>query len=294
MTEPRTEAGKRLLASKVLSDRVTPELRQTILDIEAEAALPVPALSREALEEAVSNALSAATEGGEFTEAPEPSDEPGSPYVKAIAASLAASGAALPVPALDAPDDWETFRMDQRWPTPIHMRLAADSLDQLVIPKYGDILRWVADACDRALTGPRRPKERRDAMSDLREYLRTVLCDACGHHLHRPQPCTWTVGAGRHETLCPCAALPVPALDALRTMSEAATPGPWQPYIAYSGESGTPDEVGIYAGAGTTHHGSENTVITDFSLYAGEALLDLEFIAAAVNYVRAALGGGQP
>lgn len=44
MTEPRTEAGKRLLASKVLSDRVTPELRQTILDIEAEAALPVPAL----------------------------------------------------------------------------------------------------------------------------------------------------------------------------------------------------------------------------------------------------------
>ena len=43
MTEPRTEAGKRLLASKVLSDRVTPELRQTILDIEAEAALPAPA-----------------------------------------------------------------------------------------------------------------------------------------------------------------------------------------------------------------------------------------------------------
>ena len=59
--------------------------------------------------------------------------------------------AALPVPALDAPVDWEAFRMDQGWPAPNHMHSAADALDQLVIPKYGDILRWVADACDRAL-----------------------------------------------------------------------------------------------------------------------------------------------
>jgi len=44
------------------------------------------------LETAVSNALSAATEGGDYTEAPDPSDEPGSPYVKHIAANLAAAG----------------------------------------------------------------------------------------------------------------------------------------------------------------------------------------------------------
>lgn len=54
-------------------------------------------------------------------------------------------------PSLDGPNNWEAFRMDQRWPTPNHMRSAADALDRLAIPKYGDILRWVADACDRAL-----------------------------------------------------------------------------------------------------------------------------------------------
>ena len=49
-----------------------------------------------ALEAAVSNALSAATEGGDYTRAPEPSDEPGSPYVKHIAASLLAAGVGFP------------------------------------------------------------------------------------------------------------------------------------------------------------------------------------------------------
>ena len=69
---------------------------------------------------------------------------------------------------------------------------------------------------------------------------RTDLCDACGHHLHRPQPCGWTIRVGGNKTPCPCpfdgpdysvlgdnerrAALrrrdaapakPVPALDAL-------------------------------------------------------------------------------
>ena len=54
-----------------------------------------------ALEAAVSNALSAATEGSDYAEAPEPSDEPGSPYVKHIVASLIAAGvtlAATPAP----------------------------------------------------------------------------------------------------------------------------------------------------------------------------------------------------
>ena len=44
-----------------------------------------------ALAEAVSDALAAATEGGDHTEAPEPSDEPGSPYVLHITASLLAA-----------------------------------------------------------------------------------------------------------------------------------------------------------------------------------------------------------
>ena len=55
---------------------------------------PTEALA--ALETAVSNALSAATEGGDYTRAPEPSDEPGSPYVKHIAASLLAAGVGFP------------------------------------------------------------------------------------------------------------------------------------------------------------------------------------------------------
>ena len=71
-----------------------------------------------------------------------------------------------------------------------------------------------------------------------------------------------------------------PITAALRELAAKATPGPWQAYIAYSGESGTPDEVGIYAGAGTTHHGQENTVISDWTLYGSEMLPDLEYIAA--------------
>ena len=57
-----------------------------------------PAGLREALEAAVSNALSAATEGSDYLEAPEPSDEPGSDYVRAIAASLAAAGVGFAAP----------------------------------------------------------------------------------------------------------------------------------------------------------------------------------------------------
>lgn len=47
--------------------------------------------------------------------------------------------------------DWEAFRKDHGWPTPNHMRSTADALDSLTHAKYGDILRWVADACDSAL-----------------------------------------------------------------------------------------------------------------------------------------------
>jgi hypothetical protein len=43
---------------------------------------------------------------------------------------------------------YEDMRVQRGWPTPNHMRHAADALDQLVIPKYGDVLRWVADLCD--------------------------------------------------------------------------------------------------------------------------------------------------
>jgi hypothetical protein len=53
------------------------------------------------LETAVANALSAATEGGSYTEAPEPSDEPGSPYVRLVAASLRAAGVVVAPDSLD-------------------------------------------------------------------------------------------------------------------------------------------------------------------------------------------------
>lgn len=44
--------------------------------------------------------------------------------------------------------DFEALRTERGWPTPISMRHAADALDMLVYPRYGDILRWIADACD--------------------------------------------------------------------------------------------------------------------------------------------------
>lgn len=46
--------------------------------------------------------------------------------------------------------EWETFRSSQGWPTPNSMRKAADALDTLSPPKYGAILRFVADLCDKA------------------------------------------------------------------------------------------------------------------------------------------------
>ena len=42
----------------------------------------------------------------------------------------------------------EALRIREGWPTPISMRRAADALDVLVIPRFGAILRWVADLCD--------------------------------------------------------------------------------------------------------------------------------------------------
>ena len=44
--------------------------------------------------------------------------------------------------------DVEALRIREGWPTPISMRRAADALDVLVIPRFGAILRWVADLCD--------------------------------------------------------------------------------------------------------------------------------------------------
>lgn len=52
-----------------------------------------------------------------------------------------------------APKNWEEFRKAHGWPTPISMRRAAVGLDIFTPARYGDILRWVAAACDAAL-GP--------------------------------------------------------------------------------------------------------------------------------------------
>ena len=48
----------------------------------------------DALAEAVSDSLAATTEGTDYAEAPEPSDEPGSPYVLRLTNELAARGVA--------------------------------------------------------------------------------------------------------------------------------------------------------------------------------------------------------
>ena len=51
----------------------------------------------------------------------------------------------------ERPTDHEAMRKARGWPTPNHMRRAADALDVLTTPRYGDVLRWVADLCDDAL-----------------------------------------------------------------------------------------------------------------------------------------------
>ena len=44
--------------------------------------------------------------------------------------------------------DFDAMRMAREWPTPHHMRRAADALDIFTPAKYGDVLRWFADRCD--------------------------------------------------------------------------------------------------------------------------------------------------
>ena len=47
--------------------------------------------------------------------------------------------------------DYEGMRNQLSWPTPNNMRQTADALDALTAARYGDVLRWVADACDSAI-----------------------------------------------------------------------------------------------------------------------------------------------
>jgi hypothetical protein len=50
----------------------------------------------------------------------------------------------------------EALRMEKGWPTPMHMHRIADWLDAALLPaRYGDVLRWVADACDADLAAAR-------------------------------------------------------------------------------------------------------------------------------------------
>ena len=74
-------------------------------------------------------------------------------------AYLAASpppSAAPPPAAPELPDElralgWEEYRRTRGWPTPNHMRRIANALDAFTPARYGEVLRWVADACDAAL-----------------------------------------------------------------------------------------------------------------------------------------------
>ena len=88
----------------------------------------------------------------------------------------AAQGAAPRAEGLDV----EALRMERGWPTPISMRHAADALDKLAIPKYGDVLRWVADLCDGA--APRAEGLDYDALAAFIDMHRidAGIC-ACGH-----------------------------------------------------------------------------------------------------------------
>ena len=52
--------------------------------------------------------------------------------------------------------DYENLRILHNWPTPNHMRRAADALDIFTPARYGDILRWAADLCDTSLVDSRR------------------------------------------------------------------------------------------------------------------------------------------
>jgi hypothetical protein len=73
-----------------------------ILDIEAEATAAAQqtagTLDVERLAEVVSDALAATTMGTELAEAPEPSDEPGSPYVMRLTHEIAARLDPIPAP----------------------------------------------------------------------------------------------------------------------------------------------------------------------------------------------------
>ena len=67
-------------------------------------------------------------------------------------AALAAGVRPAPAaPGLREALDWEEYRRTRGWPTPNHMRRVAGALDTLTPAKYGEVLRWVADACDAAL-----------------------------------------------------------------------------------------------------------------------------------------------
>jgi hypothetical protein len=86
------------------------------------------------LETAVANALSAATEGGSYTEAPDPSDEPGSPYVRLVAASLRAGGVVVAGDSLDAAwaaaevGGWEVVALVRRRSWPVEARWTAHAV----------------------------------------------------------------------------------------------------------------------------------------------------------------------
>lgn len=51
--------------------------------------------------------------------------------------------------------NFEQLRIDNKWPTPNHMRKTADALDILTFASYGKILRWMADECDKSAGIPK-------------------------------------------------------------------------------------------------------------------------------------------
>ena len=111
---PRTEAGRRL--TDELHDEATAYFAMTsrrfsiapmverihaavlAIETEAEAQARTEALDVEAWMEIVSASLAATTEGTDWAEAPEPSDEPGSPYVRRLTNEILSRLAAKETP----------------------------------------------------------------------------------------------------------------------------------------------------------------------------------------------------
>ena len=150
--------------------------------------------------------------------------------VAAFASRLLAAGVrpAPAAPGLREALDWEEYRRTRGWPTPNHMRRVAGALDTLTPAKYGEVLRWVADACDAALAETPGEPEPRPLSAEEEIEMRADLDPADAYqyggwaHLVGRLFATLDKARSLAATLPPAApGLREAALDAYNTMDAA-------------------------------------------------------------------------